>query len=425
VTAPAIRTGRGPLVVGLAVLAYMLGLFHRVAPAALAQDLVQAFATSAVALGVLAATYFWVYTAMQLPCGVLADTLGPRKLLFGGGLIATGGAAMFALAPAFGWAAAGRMLVGLGTAVAFVAALKLIATWFDERRFATLTGVVVLAGNLTSAAAGGPLAWVLQSLPWRTVILALAALSALVSIGALVFVRDAPPGHAPVRLAPGDWRRGLAAVLGNRASWPGFFANLGMGGAFLGFAGLWGVPYLVEVHGMSRVQAANHASLMLAAFAFAGVLWGAASDRLRLRRPVFVLGAALLALCWVPLLAGMRLPSAAGYLLCAAIGAGAAGLTISWACAKEVNLPQYSGMATALVNTGCFLGPALLQPAFGWVLDWDRAAAAPGTLSAAPGAHAALEWQRGLWVLFAFSLCGLAAALFVRETRARNVAGPA
>jgi MFS family permease len=392
----------------------MLGLFHRIAPAALAQDLVQAFATSAVALGVLAATYFWVYTAMQLPCGVLADTLGPRRLLFGGGLIATVGAAMFGLAPAFGWAAFGRMLVGLGTAVAFVAALKLIATWFDERRFATLTGVVVLAGNLSSAAAGGPFAWVLQAAPWRTVILVLAALSLVVSVGALLFVRDAPPGHPAVRLAPGDWRKGLAAVLANPASWPGFFANLGMGGAFLGFAGLWGVPYLVEVHGMTRLQAANHTSLILASFACGGFLWGALSDRLRLRRPVFVLGAGLLALCWVPLLAGIKLPSAAGYLLCAAIGLAAAGLTISWACAKEVNLPQYSGMATALVNTGCFLGPALLQPVFGWVLDLDRAIATPG-------AHTAAEWHRGLWVLFGFSLFGLAAALLVRETRGRSI----
>ena len=406
--------GRRWLVLGLAILAYMLGLFHRVAPAALAQDLVQAFATSAVALGILAATYFWVYTAMQMPCGVLADTLGPRRLLFGGGLIATVGAAMFGLAPALGWAVLGRTLIGFGTAVAFVAALKLVASWFEERRFATLTGVVVLAGNLTSAAAGGPFAWVLQAFPWRTVILILAGLSAVVAVGALLFVRDSPPGRPAVRLASGDWRRGLAAVLANPASWPGFFANLGMGGAFLGFVGLWGVPYLVEVHGMTRLHAANHASLMLASFACCSFLWGALSDRLRLRRPVFVFGAALLVLGWIPFLAGMKLPSAAGYLLCAAIGLAAAGLTISWACAKEVNLPQYSGMATALVNTGCFLGPALLQPIFGWVLDWDRA-------TGAPGAHSPAEWQRGLWVILGFSLFGLLASLFVRETRAQSI----
>jgi len=75
-------------------------------------------------------------------------------------------------------------------------------------------------------------------------------------------------------------------------------------------------------------------------------------------------------------------------------------------------------MATALVNTGCFLGPALLQPLFGWVLDWDRTATVPGP-------HDVAEWQRGLWVILGFSLLGLGSALFVRETRARGIARPA
>jgi MFS family permease len=73
-------------------------------------------------------------------------------------------------------------------------------------------------------------------------------------------------------------------------------------------------------------------------------------------------------------------------------------------------------MATALVNTGCFLGPALIQPLVGWVLDWSG--------SAVPRAHSADDWQRGLWVILGFSLFGLAAALFVRETHARGVVGP-
>jgi MFS family permease len=74
-------------------------------------------------------------------------------------------------------------------------------------------------------------------------------------------------------------------------------------------------------------------------------------------------------------------------------------------------------MATALVNTGCFLGPALIQPLVGWVLDWHRSAAAPGV-------HSADEWQRGLWMLLGFSLFGLAGALLVRETHARGLTVP-
>ncbi|MCB1891356.1 MAG: MFS transporter, partial [Rhodocyclaceae bacterium] len=67
------------LVMLLAIASYLLSMFHRVAPAAIASDLAAAFEASAASLGVLAATYFYVYTLMQIPTGVLADTLGPRK----------------------------------------------------------------------------------------------------------------------------------------------------------------------------------------------------------------------------------------------------------------------------------------------------------------------------------------------------------
>ena len=71
----------------LVAMAYILSFFHRVAPSTIAGDLQQAFHTSGAQLGVLAATYFYVYTVMQIPTGILVDTLGPRRIVAMGGLI--------------------------------------------------------------------------------------------------------------------------------------------------------------------------------------------------------------------------------------------------------------------------------------------------------------------------------------------------
>ena len=65
---------------GIAATAFVLSFFQRFAPAGIAQDLAVSFQTSAASLGVLAATYFYVYTVMQIPTGILADTLGPRRI---------------------------------------------------------------------------------------------------------------------------------------------------------------------------------------------------------------------------------------------------------------------------------------------------------------------------------------------------------
>src|SRR4030066_271634 len=82
----------------LVVLAYALSFFHRMAPATIAADLQQTFAASAALLGGISATYFYIYTLMQIPTGVLADTLGPRRILTLGGIIAGAGSLMFGLA---------------------------------------------------------------------------------------------------------------------------------------------------------------------------------------------------------------------------------------------------------------------------------------------------------------------------------------
>lgn len=406
----------------LAVAAYLLSFFHRVAPAAIARDLAVTFQTTAASLGVLAATYFYVYTVMQIPTGVLADTLGPRKILALGGLVAGAGSILFGLAPHFELAVVGRTLVGLGVSVAFIAMLKLIAVWFDETRFATLTGITMFIGNLGSVSAGAPLAWAAQATGWRTPFVVVGVLSLMIGVSAWLLVQDRPGDHGPAphggpQLQGSAWLSNLLLVMKNPATWPGFFVNLGVGGSFFAFAGLWAVPYLTQVQGMSRVLASNHISVYFIGFALGCALVGPLSDRMRRRKPLMVGGAALHALGWWIWLWGGALPIAVTYALCGAMGVLTASLTLSWACAKEVNPPHLSGMATSVVNVGVFLGPALLQPLVGWAMDRSWA----GAMEGGARVYGVADFRVGLVLLAMFAASGAIATLFVRETRCRNV----
>ena len=132
----------------IVALAYMLSFFHRTAPGAISNELTIAFNTSSVELGVLGATYYYLYLLLQIPTGVLVDTYGPRKILSVFGVIAGLGSIVFGLSPSLGWAVLGRALVGLGVAVVFVALLKLNSRWFRHKEFATVAGLTVLLGNL-------------------------------------------------------------------------------------------------------------------------------------------------------------------------------------------------------------------------------------------------------------------------------------
>ncbi len=226
-------------------------------------------------------------------------------------------------------------------------------------------------------------------------------------------VRDRPEqmGYPPVHPAeavgvpaPAHWTLALARVLGNAATWPGFFVNFGIAGSYLAFAGLWAVPYLVETYGMTRVTAAQHASLLLLGVAIGSVAVGVVSDRLGSRVGVMRVYAVLYALSWLPWIMHVQWPPAATLAWFALMGILVPGFTLTWTVAKEVNRPEHSGIATSVVNVGIFLGTGILQPLVGWVLDRGRAAG-----------DVAGGWNDGILLLAGAAALGALMTLFVRR----------
>lgn len=189
------------------VISYMLVFFHRMAPAAVASDLMQSFHTTGAALGSLAAMYYYVYTAMQVPSGILADTLGPRVSVTIGSLVAGAGSILFGLADDFAMASVGRFLVGLGVSVVFVGLMRSNAVWFSDRHYGRVSGLTLLLGNLGSIMAAAPLAWALGVLSWREIFVGIGVMSLLMSVITWLAVRNQPqeagfPRYAKWRACP-------------------------------------------------------------------------------------------------------------------------------------------------------------------------------------------------------------------------------
>jgi len=413
---------RRSLALAIVVATYALSFFQRFAPAGIAADLVAAFNTSASSLGALAATYFYVYTIMQVPTGILVDTLGPRRILLIGGVVGGAGSLMFALASGLELALVGRTLIGLGVSVTFIAMLKIIALSFDERRFATLVGLAMLIGNLGSVLAGAPLSWLAQQTSWRHIFVALAGVSLLLGVACWLLLREHPTAAAQAGSKPSfDWSlvvSGLVAVLKNRDSWPTVCVNFGICGSFFAFAGLWATPFLTQAHGLTRAAAANHVSLYFIGFALGCVFMGALSDRLGKRKPVLIVTSHLYLLIWFVLLWDLALPLLASYALFTLMGLVTAGFTLTWSCAKEVNAPQLSGISTSVTNMAGFLAGAVLQPLVGWVMDqrWQG-----GLTSTGARLFSADDYHAGLLLLTAVAAFGALASWWIRETGCRNI----
>jgi sugar phosphate permease len=410
------------------VLAYMTAFFHRMAPGVVSAELMAAFQTSGAALGSLAAMYYYIYTAMQIPAGVLADTLGPRVGVALGCLVAGAGSVLFGLAETFEAASVGRLLVGLGVSVIFVGLMRSNTLWFSERVYGAISGLTLLLGNLGAILAAGPLALALQTTSWRNVFIGIGLFSGLIALLSLLFVRSRPEdaglpsvqeleGLQPHPPRERHWLLDLRGVLTTGAVWPSFFVMFGVTGSLLAFAGLWGVPLMRDGFGLDRTAASLYTTVALSGFAIGCLAMGAFSDRLGQRKPVILGASALSLLLWLALIYLPWGPGWSGLMLYGLLGLVAGGFVVGYAVAKEVVAPGVAGMSIALVNTGLFLGAAIMQPAFGWAMDltWN------GALVDGVRVYALADYRNGLWLSAGFAGIGLIAAFFVRETGCRNI----
>ena len=164
------------LIWGLGSLFYVIGFFHRLAPAVMTQELMRDFDISAAALGNLSGFYFYSYWLMQIPTGILADSWGPRRLLTFGAL---GSAVRRDPLRAFPEHDLGLLSAacssGAASSVAFVVTLKLAANWFPASYFSMISGLGLLAGIIGAVTAGVPLRLLVDVFGWRAVMLAVAA----------------------------------------------------------------------------------------------------------------------------------------------------------------------------------------------------------------------------------------------------------
>lgn len=361
--------------------AFFLVFVHRYSVAAVADNLSSrvpmGLGLTGTALGNLASSYFLIYAIMQIPTGLLADSIGPRLSASAGMLVAALGAALAGLAPSYALLVIGRCLVGMGTAVIYVCTLRFQAEWFSLRHFSTMTGLTTVAGNIGAITAATPLALLVLWAGWRGSFLLLGSLSFVACILLFLMVRDTPGdagvGSTARRTRPepqGLWRA-LIAVIRNRSTWLYFLIYFGAGAATFSFNGLWGMPYLMQVYGLTKDLASSRVLFVSLGVVFGGPLWGWVSDRLGRKKPIIALGAAVQTVLWVALLSpwGGKLPLPLLPIVLFLIGLFSIAFVLAFAGTKESNNPRYSGTAISVVNSGGFLGGAIANTLVGMALD--------------------------------------------------------
>ncbi len=361
---------------------YFFVCLHRLSPSVIARDLSLSLQADAVMLGIIASSYFYLYSAMQPVVGYLADTTGPRKVMSIFFLLSAIGSLIFGLAPNAIVAVLGRTLIGAGLAGIFVSALKIFSRWYRKDQFASLTGVMITIGGLGGLAAAMPLTYLVLLLGWRGSFVAIGLISVALSVLAWIILRDSPkdkgwPSLADEDNAAAQTGKGmtvgkrLAILFGNRDFCMICLAVFLIYGAALTFQGLWAIPYLMDVFGMDKVKAGWTLMAWPLGWAVGGPAAGLLTDKLNLNRKnalLFALG--LATLLWLVLIflqgQGQMIIVVPLLFLFGLTGGGA--LPLSFTITRDLFPFELMGTATGLMNTASFLGSAIYMPLSGLLL---------------------------------------------------------
>ncbi len=411
----------------LGALFYLMAFFQRVAPAVMTDALMREFNIGAAVLGHLSAVYFYSYVAMQIPTGIIADAWGPRRLLSSGAMVAGLGTLIFAMAPGIWLAGLGRLLIGGSVAVAFVGLLKLANNWFPKRYYSLAAGMALLVGIIGAVCAGPPLRLLVERFGWRPVILGSAVATFAISMAIWLWVRDWPQDNKTAKtMQPsrstdqGPARSivtGLGTVFSHRNTLLLFLIPAGVVGPILAFSGLWGVPFLTTCYGISATQASTLTTALLVAWALGGPICGWLSDRVGSRKPLYIIGLCVTLIGWIAITYVKAMPLAVFAPILVMTGFSSGCMILTFAFAKESVPSHLAGTVTGVSNMGVMMGPMLLQPGIGWVLDqkWT------GELGNGVRIYSLEAYQTGFTLMILWAALALALLFFTRETHCRQM----
>jgi len=257
-------------------LGYFLSYALRSVNAVIAPELMRELDMTAAGLGLLTSSYFLAFGLFQLPLGLLLDRFGPRRVEAVLLLLAAAGCTLFGLGETTQTLALARALIGLGVSACLMASFKAFSQWFSAEQLPSLTATIMIAGGLGALSASVPVEAALPLLGWRGLFFMCAALL----VAATAYLMTVPDKAVSTqRETIAQQLSALRQIYTDRRFWR--FAPQGClaVGGFMAIQGLWAVPWLMQVNGLTRGDAASVllglALAMLAGFLFVATcaLW--------------------------------------------------------------------------------------------------------------------------------------------------------
>ena len=398
------------------MLFYCFNYFLRSSPSVMQNDLIQSFNISATQFGTLISCYYFAYTPMQIPAGMIYDKFGPRFVLFFACLVTLIGLSIFASAESFAAACAGRFLIGLGTAFSYIGVLKLASIWLPPNRFAVVAGLTTAIGMTLGALSQKYLARVVESVGYKPILQGAVFAGIALSFLILFTLRNRPQASSTHIKHPPMSVKQLFGSLRVLFTSPQMWV-IGTIGCVLYLPSIvlldvYGISYFKVAHHMTSQQAANVSALTFLGWIIGGPVIGSISDRIRRRRLPLIITSALTAVLLYVIFYYPGLTATQLSMIALFTGFCCGAHPLCFALGKENNPSQMAGTSVAVTNMFIMFGGMVFPPIVGKLLDMHTQS------SLINGVHiySAGDYTYALSIIPAGVIIGTVLSFFLKET---------
>ncbi|MCP4179670.1 MAG: MFS transporter [bacterium] len=324
--------------------------------------------TSALGIGFISSFFFYSYTAMQIPGGMLFDSISAKKLISISILFCAVGSFLFAISTTIALAATGRFLIGLGSSIAWISVLYIASQWFQDKYFPMIIGLGMIVASLGAMGGQMPFALLNSYMGWRNSMLILAGIGLLLSIIIFISLEDKVIKNKFTHHELIALKNNLLNVLKKKQTWSIAIFSFFIWSPITAFASLWGVPFLQISYHVDKDKSAFLCSIIWIGVAIGSLLFGWWSEKAQKRLQPLIIGSAVGTMSSFFVIY-FHLPIFFLYISLILIGIATGGQALSFAMIRDFTDDKLMGTAIGINNMAVVAGGFIFQPLIGLVLN--------------------------------------------------------
>lgn len=319
---------------------------------------------SAFTAGLLSSSFYIVYTGLQIPVGILFDSMSARKLLSINVCICSLGCFAFALSHGLLGLFLGRCLIGAGSAFAFIGLSHVLRQQYPLKQFAFMIGLSETLGFIVTVIGMMMLGSLISHWGWRSFINLAGLVGLFIAYLSWQYIPDIQTKRQHTH------GKQLLKILSNGKIWiNGLFVGLSFTVVTV-FGALWAIPFFQLKLECSIEIASWVCAMFFLGTAFSCPLFGLLSTQFKKRIPLILFSCVmtnilLLLVLYIPTKNLLTIG-----LLMFLVGTACGAYMLAYTIANELAPTHAQSTCTGFTNMLAVMTTPILQPLIGYELDF-------------------------------------------------------